>query len=457
MQTKKSGFTASVSFALLAALLSAFVPPASAGGPKKTISLSVTPTTPSTGTVSATITNTGNSNANSFEIDWTTTSPDFHVSSAVAGGTEGTCSATGCVFLKQLPTKSSITVELMVEVTNQCNPMSITWSASAWTGSPGSVSTSFVLESPFVTSSSPNCSVEFVTQPKDAFIGSTVTGAPFNSSGTPVTVQLLQAGVAATGTAVSLSASPGSCATGPASAMTDASGVAELEFTAAAASASCVLTATAPGYGSANSESFKVVEHGELGCNTDNNTFGNTGAGGLAVNGTRLGNVDDPSPTAVGGSTAPACVVVPYVVSTTCPAGVTGACTDFIYDPLDQGTHMAFLFHWDWPARPLSSLPAPGGIQTIEDTQQFFINGNQVTGVNLDFCPEISPTLTYDESGNVIGVELAAGQAPADQEFPSPPGTQAGCLLRRDVNLMGDQYQVSEDAYVQGDYAARRN
>ena len=39
----------------------------------------------------------------------------------------------------------------------------------------------------------------FVNQPKDAFIGSTITGSPFNSAGSAVSVHLLQNGTDAAG------------------------------------------------------------------------------------------------------------------------------------------------------------------------------------------------------------------------------------------------------------------
>jgi len=175
--------------------------------------------------------------------------------------------------------------------------------------------------------------------------------------------------------------------------------------------------------------------------------------------GSRTENVVDPlviDPVTGEPAAAPACVPVPYDISTTCPEGYTGLCTNFVYDALNQGTHMAFLFHWEWPPQLLSNLPPPGGIQQIQNTLQFFINGNP-TGSDLDFCPEISPVSTYDALGNWTGIELPLNPGPNDREPPASNGTQAGCLLRREVIQTGDHYQVIEDAYVQGDYAARRN
>jgi hypothetical protein len=461
MRSKKSGFSACLSFGLLATLavwLAAFALPASATYYSKTISLSVTPTTLSTATtvVYAKITNTGKSTANSFEVDWKT-SPSFTVISATASGTMGSCSTagrrgagySGCVFTKQLPVKKSVTIELTVQVAPQCSPASIDWYAYAWTGAPGPVSQSFKLNCaiPVTSVAGSSCAVNFVTQPQDAFIGSTITGSPLNSTGTPVSVQLLQDGVAApAGTTVSLSANPATCAAGATPVTTDESGIAQITFTGAAAGA-CALSASAPGYGSISSQQFSVVQQvGNLDCPGGNNAFGTSGSG-ITLNGARLDNVSDPE--APGGSAPPACVVVPYVVSPTCPDGFTGTCTNFVYDPLDQGTHMAFAFRWEWPAE---AIPM-GGIEAIANTQQLFLNGSP-TPLELDLCPEIIPE--FDEDGALIGL-APSSPPPFDQEVPNPPGTQAGCLVRRTVEQVGGQIRIVEDAYVQGDYAARRN
>ena len=441
---------------LTAAVVSvAFALPASAGGSgdygKKTISLSVTPVpaplSSQTTAVSAIITNTGNSTADSFEIDWST-SPYFKVTSATAGGTAGNCSTatkgsgySGCRFNKQLPTKTSVTVTLNVQVTNQCSAMSISWYAYAWTGSCGPSSQSFGFQgTPPVTSTTPNCSINFVTQPADAFVGSIITGSRLNSNGAIVTARLQNNGAAVVGTTVTLGAAPTSCANGASSATTDSSGNVVLAFTASGAG-SCALTASAPGVASVNSQSFTVVQQqGNLGCDTSNNAFG-TNVGELALNGTRLKNVDDAD------QSAPSCVVVPYIVSTTCPTGFTGACTNFAYDPLDQGTHMAFTFHWEWP---LEAIP-PGGIGAIQNTQQLFLNGN-TTPLELDLCSEITPA--FDANGTFTGL-AAESMSPSDQDF-TLVGTQAGCLVRRTVKQVGGQIQIVEDAYVQGDYQATR-
>jgi hypothetical protein len=162
------------------------------------------------------------------------------------------------------------------------------------------------------------------------------------------------------------------------------------------------------------------------------------------ISGARLTNVDDPQ---IPGP-APACVAVPYDITTTCPAGVTGACTNFEYNPLDQGTNMTFTFHWEWPPE---AIPATG-INGVQPTLQFFVNGNPI-GVELDFCPEIVPVYTTD--GVLTGIDPA--HPVIDQDGAT--GTQAGCLISRQVKQLDEPnlIQVIEDAYVQGDYAARRN
>jgi hypothetical protein len=108
---------------------------------------------------------------------------------------------------------------------------------------------------------------------------------------------------------------------------------------------------------------------------------------------------------------------------------------------------MAFSFHWEWPPEVIP----PTGIDGVHPTVQFFVNGNPV-GVELDFCPEIIPDYT---DGVFTG--LVPGHPVADQD--ALPGTQAGCLLNRQVKQLEEpnKIQVIEDAYVQGDYAARRN
>ncbi len=287
-----------------------------------------------------------------------------------------------------------------------------------------------------------SCSVKFETQPADAFPNSTITSVPFNSAGARVTVQLL--GGQVSGQTVSLSTSPDMCATGPSSAVTDGSGIAVLEF-AAGAPGPCELTVS--GYGSpVDSLPFNSVEPtGELGCTALNQNTETVGDGTTAaeVAGVRHGNLDDST-----------CVPVPYTLTSTC--GADQACSiDFVYDPLEQqADQLNYVFHFEWPPRDIP----PGGIETIENTEQFFVNGT--TSFELDFCPGIVPVY---ESGVLVGIDPEFPLTyPIDDQDSDVEGLQAGCLIQRVTKQLEDpllrgKVQLIEDAYVQGDYAARRN
>jgi hypothetical protein len=197
-----------------------------------------------------------------------------------------------------------------------------------------------------------------------------------------------------------------------------------------------------------------VEADGELGCPGDSNTFERTDNDIVYV-GTRLDNVT------ADGAPPPTCQAVPYTASNTCPTGSTATqCTNFVYDPLDQGTHMAFYFKWIWGPEPMPT-PPPGGTiaNSVPPTLQFFLNGN-ATGIALDFCPGIEPL--FDDNGTPedptddIFLGLASPIPPSLDQDPSVPGTQAGCLITRQVIQDGTLIQLIEGAYVQGDYAARR-
>ncbi len=268
--------------------LMAFALPASAA---KTITLTVPagPLAAGVQTIQVSINNTGNSNANSFEIDWIpnanfsvqggfVTAQPANVGTLKDPGVFGS-PYKGIVFNKQAPNKSSVAITLNVTVTGSCGPTSTTWKAAAWTGSPGPLSTSFDLTGgPYSTSTAGGaCTISYVTQPKDAFTGKTITSVPFDSAGTPVKVQLMIGAAPAAG--VSVSASSVACSiTG--SATTDSSGIAAfatLTSTASASVSGCVLSASATGYSPnpANSNSFNIVKpDGTLGCNNTNNFAG---------------------------------------------------------------------------------------------------------------------------------------------------------------------------------------
>jgi len=142
-----------------------------------------------------------------------------------------------------------------------------------------------------------------------------------------------------------------------------------------------------------------------------------------------------------------ACVAIPYNLSSTCDA-TNGCKTVFQYDPLSQGSNMSFTFHTAWPPEAIPAPPLPGVAQ-IKATLQFFVNGNP-TGIELNFCPEVVPVF---DGSTPIGID--PNFPPLDQDT-TLQGTQAGCLLQREVEQAGNKVQVTEDAYVQGDYTATR-
>jgi hypothetical protein len=117
------------------------------------------------------------------------------------------------------------------------------------------------------------CALSFTQQPADAFVSSVITTVPFNSMATPpVTVQATQDGNALSGVSVSIG-DIGACSISG-SKTTDASGNAK--FTSLSSSApgtDCQLTATAPGFTSATSDAFNIVQSlGTLSCDpTDPN------------------------------------------------------------------------------------------------------------------------------------------------------------------------------------------
>jgi hypothetical protein len=141
-----------------------------------------------------------------------------------------------------------------------------------------------------------------------------------------------------------------------------------------------------------------------------------------------------------------ACTPIPYNLTSSCDATnpANGCKTVFQYDPLGQGSSMSFTFHTEWPLEPVPAPPPPGVAQ-VKPTLQFFVNGSP-TGIELNFCPEI----VINPDGTVTGV-------PNDQDTSvGAPGIQAGCLIKRQVNQVGNKIQLIEDAYVQGDYTTIR-
>jgi hypothetical protein len=209
----------------------------------------------------------------------------------------------------------------------------------------------------------------------------------------------------------------------------------------------------------ATSSRFDLIQFsGVLGCPTigNQNIAEIQGANGLSSSGVRLENVFDPL---LPNEPVPVCVVVPYSYSPTCPAGANpqlgAVCTNFIYEFLNQGTHMAFFFQTNWPPEP---VPTNGGFDAIPETVQLFINGS-TTPVVVDACPEIRPLFddngTPDDLTDDVFLGIDPAHPPADQE-PTVPGTQAGCLITDETIHNGATVEKLQGIYVQGDWTAGR-
>jgi uncharacterized repeat protein (TIGR02543 family) len=141
--------------------LAAFAMPASAA--TKSVSLTFNPAslTATTTQIIVTLHNDGNSNANSFEIDWIP--GNFSVTSAylasdpsavgVPVNPNGVYGAQykGLVWNKQAPAKTTVDIVFNGTVTGSCPAAGVTWQAAAWTGSPGPLSTSFGSTGPWTT------------------------------------------------------------------------------------------------------------------------------------------------------------------------------------------------------------------------------------------------------------------------------------------------------------------
>jgi hypothetical protein len=296
---------------LFAGVLAAFALSANAAGgnPNKSISLSnvsgqpnVIGATlaPGTYNIFLQLNNDGQSgNASSAELDFTST-PQLTVNNGTISGGKGPVAGAlmngqtgagfkGIQFTFTLPNKSSAIITLNVTVTAgaTCGGTQIVWQPYAWTGGTGTPSTSFSFPPTGTYTSNlqgaPACTLSFAnglgnaTQPADAFVGSGITTAAFNSAGAPVQVLATQNGNPVSGVSVTIG-DIGAC-TVSGSATTGASGTASLSIASSTAGTNCQLTATANGFNGATSNAFNVVvAQGTLGCSpAPTSTFGGLG------------------------------------------------------------------------------------------------------------------------------------------------------------------------------------
>lgn len=468
------------SYLVVAVMLVAFALPASASN--KLITLAVTPAELGSGgntvEVFAKITNTGNSTANSFQIDYKVSEQGiFTVKSAsVVGGSAGVAVGglqngyAGYVFTNQSPLarNQSVTIKLVVEVAGpRCASAWIDWFGYAWTGSPSSPSQSFRLTNGAQrTNSTAACSIRFGVQPADAFAGKKITGTARAEAGDVVTVELLQNGVVSSvsGQAVTVTGAS-NCAT--AAVTSSSNGVASLtSLTAGLSPATCVLTASAPGYGSVNSNSFQVLSlSGDLACGDED---AETGASLRRLfNATGEEGVD--------------CTEIPYSLE------FDGQTVTFLadYSVLPENVEPAFAFELPWRAEYVAvpahlpipyvannNPPALGGtfVQAVPLSTHKFDDGD--ARFLLDFCPG-QPQYDGNDvfTGLVLPVDFDASEG-GDNDLSALPGFQYGCLIERKVEIVPDGescptspdetganaicVKVTETGYLRGDWTSTR-
>ena len=265
--------------------------------------------------------------------------------------------------------------------------------------------------------------------------------------GAPVSVQVLQNGAAVVWTDLSLSASPPSCATnGTANATTDSTGTVNLAFTGAAAAASCVLTASGVGIwlrriasvqgrGARRSGLHQQRQH----VWDDRRRRARTQRHAATERRPMRANQEAAS------------VAGKYRTSSRQPVRQASPerAPNFIYDPLDQGTHMAFRSTGYGPSKPSRRW------RNRSDSAhgQLFLNGS-TTPLDLDVCPEIIAGLRCRRD---LHRTCGRGRRPHRSGISDTPRYSGRLLGAPNVQQVGNRSQLIEDACVQGDYAARRN
>jgi hypothetical protein len=287
--------------AIAGVLLAVALASASASADNKSFSIAVSPS-PLLGTswtIDVTFTNNanGNSTFNSLSLQWNTS---INVSQAAlkqngvtiqpATFTPGGSSA---VFTNLSPVKTGKSVVLSLVATSTsagCSGSSVTWTPSAWTGSPTSPSNVFTaIPLTTTTSINPICSLAFTNPPGAALAGQAITG----SNGQPVSVAVLKSdGTPDTSYAgtISLAITPGTGATG---AQLNGGGGVAVNASGNAVFPNLIIdkpgtdyrlraSAAPGGFTSVDSAKFSVYS-GVLGCTSDNYVFGSTSGNPVVV------------------------------------------------------------------------------------------------------------------------------------------------------------------------------
>lgn len=382
-----------------------------------------------TGTVYVQLTNSGNANASSLELDFTNT-PQFTVNSATINASKGPITVTptagqtpgaykGVVFTFTLPQKSSIVIALNVTVAagSTCGSAQVTWQPYAWTGGVGTPSSSF--SSPPLgtyTSNLPGatgCALSFASQPKDAFVSSVITTVPFNSTAAKVQVLAQQNGNPVSSVNVSIGSTGGTCSISG-SAATDGTGTATLtSISSSAAGMDCQLTATAAGFTSASSDPFDIVQQqGTLDCTSTGTFTGNLNPDAVPPLGgpdwglRRGTNTDNTT-----------CIVIPFTLNVD---GNTNTAV-FTEDSLGQPTSIEYIIRWAPVALDSDKWSAkqPCVSWGIENPV-YQVDGD---GVCVgDFVPAVA-CVTNDVNGGTAVMPLIPNAYPFNDQTKEPAGS----------------------------------
>lgn len=260
----------------------AFALPGNAA-PQKRFSLTMSMST----TTTATFNNLSNGNSYINSMNLTTPLPVTHVevqANLITSTTSVTpncttaqpCAAGTTILISNISgvapgTSGTLTLTVSAPSDQNACSTSYTWSAMAFTGNAGNSGggTSFLTPDGSTTATSTTsiaCVLQFVTQPANAQVGSTITSVVNDPSGTPVKVQALIGGSSAanfTGQ-ITLTQSPatGTLAGGSANA---SAGTAIFNSLSLDTLGTYTLTATASGFTSATSSPFKIFA-GVLNC-----------------------------------------------------------------------------------------------------------------------------------------------------------------------------------------------
>jgi hypothetical protein len=407
-------------FAVCATALVAFALPAAAA--TKSVSA-----TPPAGPLSAGVqqivviyNNTGNSNANSFELDWIPTA-NFSVQGGFLNGdpsNAGTLKSPGVfggqytqgiLFNKQAPAKTSVSITLNVTVSPNCGPTSASFHVAGWTGSPGPLSTSFPESpagpylTPIAAAPAGTCSLGFTAQPHGAQVSTNITSKGSDPNADPVAVAMFNgANIDATYTGpISLVIKSGTggfpgngavlSAGGPNNAVAGVATFPGLQIDQVGMNYQ--LTASGGGAVAVDSTAFSIFANGQIGCvggkdaNT-NNYNSSLGKGNFTFDpdgnatptssgwGLRRGANKDGLP----------CVLVDYTF--TPPTGANGNVASMLFDH-STGQKASWKYLVTWTSIAVDAGGSTQGWTTFRPFLSWGIDNPNTAAGSTDFVPAL--------------------------------------------------------------------